>query len=122
MKLFFAIILISTIVSCYYDSEEYLYPQINSTCDTTNVKFSTTVKPILQSSCWSCHSNNNATSGGGFRLEDYADVKVSADNGSLLGTISHKSQYNPMPLNGPSLDNCSISIIKLWIDAGAPNN
>jgi hypothetical protein len=122
MKPFLVIILISTAISCFYDSEEYLYPQLNNTCDTTNVTFSATVKPILQSNCWACHSNSNSAAGNGVKLEDYTDVKTSADNGSLLGTITHKSPYNPMPLNGPALDNCSISAIKLWIDAGALDN
>ncbi len=109
--------------SCYYDSEEFLYPTLNSSCDTTNVTFSSSVKPVLQQYCYSCHSNSKAASfGANIKLEDYADVKISADNGRLYGTIAHLPQYSPMPKGGGKIDDCDILIIKTWIDAGAPDN
>ena len=46
--------------SCYYDSEEALYPVINSACDTTNVTFSGTIVSLLANNCLSCHSNATA--------------------------------------------------------------
>jgi hypothetical protein len=121
MKIFLAGILIFIAASCYYDSQEFLYPQVNNTCDTTNITFSKSVKPILANNCYSCHSNSNAASGGGIKLEDIADVKLYADNGSLMGTITHKSGFSLMPPSAP-LDNCSITIIQKWIDANSPNN
>jgi len=109
--------------SCYYDSEEFLYPKSGSSCDTVNVTFSTSVKPILQQYCLTCHSNSKAASLGlGIKLEDYADVKIRADNGKLYGTVAHLPGYSPMPKGGSKISDCSISIIKAWIDSGSPDN
>jgi hypothetical protein len=108
--------------NCYYDSEEYLYPSLNSQCDTTNVTFSVSVKNILSNNCLSCHSNSNSSAGGNIQLENYADVKSMADNGRLMGSVLHKSGYSPMPKNGGSLSDCDITILKKWIEAQTPNN
>jgi uncharacterized membrane protein len=97
------------------------YPDI--TCDTANVTFSGSVKPILQSRCISCHSNTAAASAGGnIKLEDYADVKIRTDNGSLLSAIKHLSGYSQMPKESAKLDNCSIRKIEKWIELGTQNN
>ena len=105
-------------VSCYYDSEEYLYPQINNNiCDTLNVTFAGSIKPILDNYCLSCHSNSTANSSGNkIKLEDYADVKNKTSNGSLLENISHTSGYAPMPypLGTPKLDDCKIETFNIW--------
>lgn len=118
--IFFVIIIFH---SCYYDSEEYLFPDINSSCDTLDITYNSTVQPVLQSYCYSCHNNSNANAlGGGIKLEDYNDVKIVADNDRLLGTISHEAGYSPMPKGGSKLDDCTISQIELWVNSGAPNN
>lgn len=109
--------------SCYYDSEEYLFPTANTNCDTTQVTFSASVQPILQNSCLSCHSNNvSASLGGNIKLQDYSDVKIQADNGRLFGAIAHLNGVSPMPKGGQKLDDCKINVIKKWIDLGAPDN
>ncbi len=109
--------------SCYYDSEEYLFPELNSGCDTTNVTYSTTIQPMLQSYCYSCHRNSVASgSGGGIKLEDFNDVKIAADNGSLLGSISHNNGYSPMPKGGTKLADCKITQTHVWIENGALND
>lgn len=116
-------ILLFFMSGCFYDSEEYLYPQVNNDCDTTNVTFAISVKPILSGSCLSCHGNNTAASfGGNIKLENYTDVKQRVDDGSLIGSINHASGYSPMPKGSSKLDACKINIIQIWIDAGAPNN
>jgi len=111
------------ITGCYYDSEEFLYPKTSETCDTISVTYSKSVVPILSNYCLSCHSNNNAAAfGGNIRLEDYADVKLRADDHKLLGSVAHESGYSPMPMGAPQLDNCKVSTIRIWINAGAQNN
>ncbi len=121
--LFFAAILIMFLVStCYYDSMEYLFPETDDQCDTTSFTFSVDVKPILENNCYSCHSNTTATIGGGIKLENYADVKVYATNGSLIGSITHSNGFQPMPDGAPKLDDCKITTIRNWIDAGMLNN
>jgi len=117
------ILLLALVTGCYYDSEEKLYPQISTSCDLTNVTFAATVKPILQASCLSCHSNSKAVnSGGGIKLENYADVLISTNSGKLMGTINHASGFQAMPQGGGKLTDCEISKLQKWIDNGKLNN
>jgi uncharacterized membrane protein len=116
------IIFVATIAGCYYDNEEKLYPVISTSCDLTNVTYALTIKPILQASCYTCHSNSNASSsGGGIRLEDYADVKSSA-SGRLMGAVNQATGYSAMPKGGGKLTDCEISQLQKWIDNGMLNN
>ena len=107
---------ITTTVSCSYDKELLTVPCVIN----DNVEFSTKVAPIIQSNCFSCHNNN--VSEGNIVLEGYDNVKKIASKGKLLGVISHAPGFVPMPKDGNKLDDCSIEIIKTWIDNGMPNN
>lgn len=109
---------------CYYDSEEALYGKPgNGICNTDVTKFSLQIKPILQSYCLACHSNSSAfSSGGGIKLQEYADVKVVALSGRLVGSIEHASGFSGMPQYGGMLSDCNILIIKTWISKGALND
>jgi uncharacterized membrane protein len=114
---------VATITGCYYDSEEALYPTVSTTCDLTTVTFATTVKPILQASCLSCHSNSKAaSSGSGIKLENYSDVVITTKNGQLMGSIKHSNGYVAMPNGGGKLTDCEISKLQKWIDNGMLNN
>jgi uncharacterized membrane protein len=118
----FLILFVGTLSNCYYDSEEKLYPVLSTSCDLENVTFSATIKPILQASCYSCHSNSNyVNSGSGIKLENYEDVKIQASS-RMMGAIKHDPGYVPMPLNGGKLPDCEINKIQRWIDNGMPNN
>lgn len=111
------------ISGCYYDSEEFLYPEINNQCDTSNVTFGETIQPVLSQYCYSCHSNSAAAAyGGNIKLEDYNDVKVYADNGRLLGALQHDPGYSAMPKGAAKLDDCTLSLFSIWIEDGAPDN
>jgi hypothetical protein len=110
-----------TAVSCYYDSEESLYPSLGSSCDTANVTFSITISGLLANNCLSCHSNSTAASfGNGIRLENYADVKSKAD--AVSDAINHNGNFSPMPKNGGKLNNCLIIQFDKWISEGTPDN
>lgn len=116
-------LLVLGLQACYYDNEEELYPTVETGCNTKNVTFSETITEIFSSRCYACHSNVNANSyGGGIKLEDYQDVKNAADGGRLLGSIKHEQGYAGMPIGAAQLDDCKISQIEAWINAGAPNN
>lgn len=107
--------------SCYYDSEEALYPSLNTVCDTTNVTFSGKIAPMLANSCLSCHSNATAAgSGNGIRLENYADVQTRAT--ALAGSIKQTGTYSPMPKNGGKIKACLISQFDIWVKNGMLNN
>jgi hypothetical protein len=107
------------IVSCYYDSEESLYPELNS-CNTLNVTFAGSIVPILDSHCLSCHSSAVAESeGSGIKLEGYSNV---VSNTAILGAIRHESANSAMPKNAPKLDDCLIRQFEIWHAAGSPDN
>ena len=89
-------------------------------CDTLNVTYAKTVKPVMDNNCMGCHSGANP--GGGIAITNYSDTKAIAANGKLLGTIEHKSAYSPMPKNLPKLSDCNISQIKIWINDGMQDN
>jgi hypothetical protein len=102
------------VFSCYYDSEEALYPTLTSSCDTTNVTFSGTIVPILSGNCYSCHSNANAGFGGNIRLEAITDVRsISA---KLIIAIK-QTGAKPMPPSG-KLKACSITQFEIWVRNG----
>lgn len=114
---FFSLLLLS---ACYYDKADIVYPPPTA-CDTTAVKYSTTLVPIFSRSCYSCHSGT-AASGGGIKLDSYSSVLLQVTKGRLIGSISHLSGYSAMPQGNAKLPDCEISKISAWVNAGAPNN
>lgn len=109
--------------SCYYDVESELYPPSTATtCDTVNVTYSGQVQPVIESNCYTCHSNAAAAAAGGnVMLEGYANLQRVASEGRLYRAISHTGP-SPMPKGGNKLPDCDIRVIKKWIDNGIPNN
>ena len=119
MKYFIAAFFsLSLFSSCYYDSEEDLYPATE--CLTTNVSFSADIVPILNNSCIGCHSASANL--GNISLEGYNAVKVHVQNGKLLGSVKHLSGFSAMPQGAPKLESCKILKMEAWINAGSPNN
>ncbi len=121
--LIFVVLCLLVLSSCYYDKEELLYGgTANSPCTdtTTNISYSQKVVPMLQQSCYSCHTGNFPS--GGIAMGTYATDKAIGLNGKLYGSISHGTGYSPMPQSAPKMTNCQILSIKKWIDAGMPNN
>ena len=110
------------LLSCSKQNEEALMTPVNGipNCDTVNMKFTANVVPILSTNCYSCHGNGRAF--GGVRLDNYANVKIWADGGNLLGSISHASGFSPMPKNAAQLSNCDTNKIRAWISRGTLNN
>jgi len=117
-----SVMILVSISSCYYDSEEYLYPGTGSQCDTTQVTYAQSIVPIIRNYCLSCHGNSTSSLGGNIKLEDYTDIKLRADDHRLLGSVEHKDGYSPMPKGASKLNNCNIATLRIWIAAGAPNN
>lgn len=89
-------------------------------CETSNVKFSTFVQPLINNRCQGCH--NSANTGGNIFLRNYAEIKATAINGTLYGSLSHAAGYSAMPKVGARLSSCELAKIKAWIDAGAQQN
>lgn len=114
-----ALIIVFVMQSCYYDNEEDLYPNPPE-CDSINVSYSEDVWPIIATNCTSCHSGGAPA--GNVYLDNYDNIVVAADNGSLMGTIKHENGYSPMPKGGGMLSECSIATIQRWVDDGTPDN
>ncbi len=93
-----------------------------SDCDMSDITYSGFVKPIMTNSCAVSGCHNTASSASGLDLSVYDTVKSIADNGKLFGTISWAGGFSAMPKNESKLDQCTIDIIKAWIDAGANND
>jgi len=90
-------------------------------CDSTNITYSGKVRSILQTHCLGCHTGSTAA-GGFIPLETYQAVKDQVDFGALPAVIEHATGYSPMPKNSAKLSDCKITVIRKWIEAGAPNN
>lgn len=89
-------------------------------CDTTDNKYSTAIKPIIENKCKGCH--NPASLGGGIDLSTYTAVKTIALSGKLMGSITWTTGFKAMPQGGIKMPDCEIKQVKKWIDAGTLNN
>jgi hypothetical protein len=92
----------------------------NGGCDTSNVTWSATVRPIIDTNCKGCHTA--ASPSGGVVLDNYSAVANTAFNGSLLGSVQHSPGWTSMPFGGSKLSDCDIAKIRIWVNAGSPNN
>jgi hypothetical protein len=117
-----ALAMIFGVLSCKKDNAEDMYPiPKGNDCDTTDVRFSTMVKPVIDSKCANtgCHKGTVFT---GLDLTTYTAVAEIAHNGKLVGAISHDGSTPFMPKGLPKLDDCTIAKISKWVRDGARNN
>ena len=125
LSVFSAILLLTTVQSCYNDSEEELYGTVTSSnCDTTNATFAAFISPLLKSECAksACHDATSAQSGA--NLSTYAATKsyISSNKDRFIGSIKHTSGFSQMPRGASKLALCDIAKIDAWLSAGYPNN
>lgn len=118
MKQYFSTaIFLLLLTSCTYNKEELLY---NTSCDSSNVKYSVQIVNTLNANCASCHTGPGAQ--GGIMLDNYTNVHAVAVSGKLLGAITHSPGYRAMPDLAPKLSECRIAEIRTWIRNGMLNN
>ena len=109
--------LVLWINSCYYDSEEFLYP-----CDIVDsVSYSRDIIPIISGSCYGCHAAGGTANIPFDGYETFYNVCTKSGS-SIICRINFQDGCNPMPPNGPKLGTCAINKITAWIDQGAQNN
>lgn len=110
------ILICITALACTNQSEEELFPDNfrNNACDTISISFNTTIKPIIENNCLSCHSTQQPV------LKTYNDISVNATR--ILGAIKHEPGYSPMPPSSQKLSDCQINQFQKWINNGKPNN
>jgi hypothetical protein len=115
-----SLVLLFIMFSCSKKNEQEMGEGTATTCETANMTFATNIKPILQNFCFGCHGNGLFQNG--INFDTYAGVKTVADNGKLVGAISHASGFVAMPQSAPKLSECNINKIKNWVNSGALNN
>ena len=124
--LFLTLAVSISLTSCYYDTEEELYPDSGTVvCDTTSVSYTTDIVPIMNSKCSysGCHAGANAAAG--IPLETYAGVKeyIDADKARFISSIFWDGNASNMPKGASTkMIDCNINTIKAWINSGYPNN
>lgn len=124
LSIFLFAVALSTLFSwsCSKANEADLRQNSGATdCDTVNMTYLADVQPILAANCYSCHGDGPVVQAG-VNLEAYETVKAQAENGNLIGTITHASGYPAMPFNLPKLSDCSINKIRDWVNRGAEKN
>ena len=89
-------------------------------CDSSSFTYNGNVRPILQTHCLGCHSGL-AIDGGFVPLDTYDGVKEVVNSNLLMPAIEQTGTF-PMPKNGAKISDCKITIIRKWIESGAPNN
>ena len=87
-------------------------------CDTTDITYGNTLKPILDTWCIGCHSGSQPEAG--YSLDTYTGLVDCANSGRLMGAIKHLSGYSAMPQGGAMLSSCQINQFQKWIDTGMP--
>lgn len=91
-----------------------------SACDTSDVRWSTVIEPLIAQNCRGCHQGTTAQ--GGINLETYAQVNALALNGTLLGVVRYEPGFVPMPYGSNRLNDCKVRQIELWVQGGALQN
>ncbi len=94
-------------------------------CDTSAVTFSGTILPIMNAYCTGCHDASSPS--GGISLTAYLGtgsndgiVDVASD-GRLMGALNGDVGFVAMP-PGSMLPQCLIDQIRIWVDAGYPED
>src|SRR6187549_3558760 len=82
-------------------------------CDTTfEISYANDIVPILAADCYTCHNVFSApTEAEGNVLEGYSNLLPYAQDGRLMGTITHTAGYPEMPDGDPKISDCKIARI-----------
>lgn len=100
---------------CYYDAEEVLYP--GSFCDTANVTYTGTIKPIIDANCATtgCHVSGG-TGVGNFTV--FSELSSRVQNGTFTAVVLEARSMPP----GYDLSDCALDQLTIWVNAGGPEN
>jgi hypothetical protein len=122
MKYIFALVLPAMLImsSCYKDKRELLYPE--NDCDTTNVTYTVTIKPVINQYCAYSGCHAGAAPAGGMDFSTHAGLQAAALSGRLSGAVNQLSGFSAMPKGGAKLSDCTIRKIDKWIAGGALDN
>jgi hypothetical protein len=115
------------LAGCYNDKYTELYPEptkggggSGTTCDTSNVTFSQTIKPILDSKCATAGCHDAATLAGGYNFTVYGGARAARSR--MVGAITWAPGHSQMPKGMNKLGDCDIAKITKWVNDGAQDN
>ena len=124
MKALLASVVVGLMLTgCYYDSKEYLYPTIETSCNDTiaPVVYNGAIVKILNDNCVTCH--NTSHNYGGVILDSYTNIML-VDKNMLLGSIQQTGAYTgskAMPQGG-KLSVCNVRAVEIWLNKNSPQN
>ncbi|MSP58560.1 MAG: hypothetical protein EXR17_06815 [Flavobacteriaceae bacterium] len=99
--------------ACYYDNKKEMYGS-SGTCDTSNVNYTSVIKPLIDQNCIGCHGSSATVS-----LHTYDLVKAQTLAGKIEGTMNESGTYSLMPPGG-KLSSCKLGQVNKWIRNGMP--
>jgi len=106
---------------CYYDVDDELNPNdLATNCDTAALNY-IAIKSVLESgTCIGCHSGAGAS--GGLDFSTYASTSqyLNSSSSTLIDRITVGNTGTIMPPSGTKLNDCNVSKIRTWINAGFP--
>jgi hypothetical protein len=105
------------LTSCYYNSEEELYPEYLD-CNTLNITYQNFVSNLMAQKCNTCH--NSIIQSGGVNTSEYNSLLIVVNNGRLKGAINHQQGYAAMPQGQGKLPFCELAKLNSWINNGSP--
>ncbi len=94
--------------------------EVDDNCNVQDISLAEDIIPVFEMKCSGCHATGVAS--GSVILDTYAGISAVANNGQLVGALTHDPAYSPMPQGLDKLDECTINKIKSWIDDGAMDN
>jgi len=111
-------VFIMATTSCYYDNRQDVYQNFPNFCDTTGLRYTIDIKPIVDVSC----ANPNCHSPAGGQQPLLNTIDGLKNNEQKVRTRINLPVGSPgkMPLGG-TLSDCNIDKIDAWFDDGAPN-
>jgi hypothetical protein len=86
-------------------------------CDTSSVKYSTHIVPLINTYCKGCHQTSSPS--GGIVLENLAQVQSQIISGKFMCSIKWSGCSN-MPKGGSKFSNCNIRKFEIWQNTGFP--
>lgn len=130
LRTFFCIALSAILSSCYYDSEEKLYPQPSEPdttivgCDTLDVSYLADIAPIISEHCLKCHGPSPKPGAASFHNYNRLNIYLLVKADTFLESIQHieSNGVEPMPEGKPKLSDCNIALIRSWIREGIKDN
>lgn len=152
MKLIYIVCLVVFFSSCNYDAKQIVpvTPNIPITpvdttkqtdttktvdntpkCDTLNVTYLKTIKPLIVKYCYNCHTDTsthpNRNSYAFFndfkQLKQYATARsVTNSKYTTIQARIRQIESPAMPLGLPPMSECDIRKIEIWISQGALEN